>query len=79
MEASILPEFKKIPETITEDKTTTKFIICWTMIIICVFLFLPEDDKSNSENSLLNMTDEDMWLRKGMDEDGSFRQVYIQE
>lgn len=32
-----------------------------------------------SENSLLNMTDEDMWLRKGMDEDGSFRQVYIKE
>ena len=34
---------------------------------------------SGSENSLLNMTDEDMWLRKGMDEDGSFRQVYIKE
>ena len=27
-----------------------------------------------SENSLLNLTDEDLWLRKGMDEDGSFRE-----
>jgi hypothetical protein len=36
-------------------------------------------DLKGSENSLLNMTDEDLWLRKGMDEDGSFRQVYIQE
>lgn len=27
-----------------------------------------------SENSLLNLTDEEMWLRKGMDEDGSFRE-----
>jgi len=32
-------------------------------------------DLKGSENSLLNMTDEDLWLRKGMDEDGSFRQV----
>ena len=36
-------------------------------------------DLKGSENSLLNMTDEDLWLRKGMDEDGSFRQVYIKE
>lgn len=36
-------------------------------------------DLKGSENSLLNMTDEDLWLRKGMDEDGSFRQVYVQE
>lgn len=34
-------------------------------------------DLKGSENSLLNMTDEDLWLRKGMDEDGSFRQVYM--
>ena len=27
-----------------------------------------------SENSLLNLTDEELWLRKGMDEDGSFRE-----
>ena len=37
------------------------------------------DLKACSENSLLNMTDEDLWLRRGMDEDGSFRQVYIKE
>ena len=29
---------------------------------------------SGSENSLLNITDEDEWLKKGMDEDGSFRE-----
>ena len=33
---------------------------------------------SGSENSLLNLTDEDEWLRKGMDEDGSFRGNYIE-
>lgn len=27
-----------------------------------------------SENSLLNLTDDDLLLRKGMDEDGSFRE-----
>jgi len=29
---------------------------------------------AGSENSLLNLTDEDLWLRRGMDEDGSFRE-----
>ena len=41
------------------------------LIIIYILVCL------GSENSLLNMTDEDLWLRKGMDEDGSFRQVYM--
>ena len=32
------------------------------------------DPVGGSENSLLNLTDEEIWLRKGMDEDGSFRE-----
>lgn len=35
------------------------------------------DITKGSENSLLNLTDEDLWLRKGMDEDGSFRGGYL--
>jgi hypothetical protein len=31
-----------------------------------------------SENSLLNLTDEDQWLGRGMDEDGSFRGGYLE-
>ena len=43
-----------------------------TVFSFNIFVYL------GSENSLLNMTDEDLWLRKGMDEDGSFRQVYME-
>ncbi len=35
---------------------------------------LEKDAVGGSENSLLNLTDEELWLRKGMDEDGSFRE-----
>ncbi len=43
-------------------------------------IYAPKDPSSKkrpregSESSLLNLTDEELWLRKGMDEDGSFRE-----
>lgn len=41
---------------------------------------LIDPEIKGSENSLLNLTDdEDLWLRKGMDEDGSFRGRYMAE